>query len=56
MTSPGDGTPAAALNLNLVPLEQVPVLPPGVLEPMLQRVLPGSSLVLSQDTGFSSHI
>lgn len=47
---------SSLLNVGTVSLEQVPDLPAAVLEPMVQRVLPGSQLVLSQDAGFSSHI
>ena len=54
-SSEGSSVPSSLLNVGAVPLEQVPALSVAV-DDMVQRVLPGSHLVLSQDSGFSSYI
>jgi hypothetical protein len=46
---------SSLLNVGSVPLEQVPALSVAV-DAMVQRILPGSHLVLPQGAGFSSHI
>jgi len=46
---------SSLLNVGSVPLEQVPALAVTV-DAMVQRILPGSNLVLPQRAGFSSHI
>jgi len=43
-------------DVGTVYLEQIADLPAAVLEPIVQRALPGSHLVLSQGTDFSSNI
>jgi hypothetical protein len=44
------------LNLGGVPLEQMPALASVTLEPMVQRVLPGSSAASAPVTSFASSI
>jgi hypothetical protein len=48
--------PSPVLNLGGVPLEQMPALASVSLEPMVQRVLTGSSTALAPATSFASSI
>jgi hypothetical protein len=55
-TDEGAAVSSSVLNLGGVPLEQMPALASVTLEPMVQRVLPGSSAASAPVTSFASSI
>src|SRR5215467_2821659 len=55
-TDEGSAVSSSVLNLGGVPLEQMPALAPVTLEPMVQRILTGSSAASAPATSFASSI
>ena len=52
----GSAVSSPVLNLGGVPLEQVPALASGALEPMVQRILTGSTAASAPAASFASSI